>query len=46
MISVPCTVDHGKGKYVVGAIHTKTIEGLWSLIKRQQKVPAAVTRRD
>jgi IS1 family transposase len=28
------TVDHGKGKYVVGAIHTNTIEGFWSLIKR------------
>jgi hypothetical protein len=28
------TVDHGKGKYVVDAIHTNTIEGFWSLIKR------------
>jgi transposase-like protein len=28
------TVDHGRGKYVVGAIHTNTIEGFWSLIKR------------
>jgi transposase-like protein len=28
------TVDHGKGKYVVGALHTNTIEGFWSLIKR------------
>lgn len=27
-------VDHGKGEYVVGAIHTQTIEGFWSLIKR------------
>jgi transposase-like protein len=28
------TVDHAKGDYVVGAIHTNTIEGFWSLIKR------------
>ncbi len=28
------TVDHSKGQYVVGAIHTQTIEGFWSLIKR------------
>jgi IS1 family transposase/transposase-like protein len=27
-------VDHAKGDYVVGAIHTNTIEGFWSLIKR------------
>jgi transposase-like protein len=27
-------VDHAKGQYVVGAIHTNTIEGFWSLIKR------------
>jgi transposase-like protein len=27
-------VDHGKGQYVVGAVHTQTIEGFWSLIKR------------
>jgi transposase-like protein len=28
------TIDHAKGEYVVGAIHTNTIEGFWSLIKR------------
>jgi transposase-like protein len=28
------SVDHAKGQYVVGAIHTNTIEGFWSLIKR------------
>jgi len=28
------TVDHSKGQYVVGTIHTQTIEGFWSLIKR------------
>jgi ISXO2-like transposase domain len=25
---------HSKGQYVVGAIHTQTIEGFWSLVKR------------
>jgi transposase-like protein len=28
------TVSHGKRKYVVGAVHTQTIEGFWSLFKR------------
>jgi hypothetical protein len=28
------TVDHAKGQHVVGAVHTNTIEGFWSLIKR------------
>lgn len=28
------TVDHSKGQYVAGAIHTQTIEGFWSLVKR------------
>jgi transposase-like protein/IS1 family transposase len=28
------TVDHSKGQYVVGAIHTQTIEGFWSILKR------------
>jgi hypothetical protein len=28
------TVDHSVGEYVVGAVHTNTIEGFWSLIKR------------
>ena len=27
-------VRHGAGEYVVGAIHTNTIEGFWSIIKR------------
>ena len=27
-------VEHGKGQYVVGAIHTNTIEGFWSIFKR------------
>jgi len=28
------TVDHHNGQDVVGAVHTQTIEGFWSLIKR------------
>ncbi len=28
------SVDHAKGQYVVGAVHTQTIEGFLSLIKR------------
>jgi transposase-like protein len=28
------TVDHRAGEYVIGATHTNTIEGFWSLIKR------------
>jgi hypothetical protein len=27
-------IDHAKGEYVVGAIHTNTIEGFWSIFKR------------
>lgn len=27
-------VDHASHQYVVGAVHTNTIEGFWSLIKR------------
>jgi hypothetical protein len=27
-------VDHAKGQYVVGAVHTQTIEGFWSIFKR------------
>ena len=27
-------VDHRKGEYVVGAVHTNTIEGFWSIVKR------------
>jgi transposase-like protein len=28
------TVNHRRNEYVVGAIHTNTIEGFWSLLKR------------
>jgi len=28
------SVDHSKKQYVVGAIHTNTIEGFWSIFKR------------
>jgi len=28
------TADHAHGQYVVGAVHTQTIEGFWSLVKR------------
>ena len=27
-------VHHSSGEYVVGSIHTNTIEGFWSLLKR------------
>jgi hypothetical protein len=27
-------VDHHRGQYVVGAVHTNTIEGFWSIFKR------------
>jgi transposase-like protein len=27
-------VDHSAGQHVIGAVHTNTIEGFWSLIKR------------
>jgi len=27
-------IDHAKEEYVVGAVHTQTIEGFWSIIKR------------
>jgi hypothetical protein len=27
-------IDHAKGDYVVGAVHTNTIEGFWSIFKR------------
>ena len=48
------SVDHCTGQYVVGAIHTNTIEGFWSLIKRgiignyhkvSPKVSSALCRR-
>jgi transposase-like protein len=28
------TVDHHKHRYVIGAVHTNTIEGFWSIFKR------------
>ena len=28
------SIDHSKGQYVVGAVHTNTIEGFWSILKR------------
>ena len=28
------TVNHSEKKYVVGAVHTNTIEGFWSILKR------------
>ena len=28
------TVDHHKHQYVIGAVHTNTIEGFWSIFKR------------
>ncbi len=28
------TVEHGAGVYVSGDVHTNTIEGFWSLVKR------------
>jgi hypothetical protein len=28
------TADHAKHQYVVGAVHTQTIEGFWSIFKR------------
>ncbi len=28
------TINHAKGDYVIGAVHTNTIEGFWSILKR------------
>jgi hypothetical protein len=28
------SVDHTIGQHVVGAVHTNTIEGFWSILKR------------
>ncbi len=28
------TIDHSKSQYVIGAVHTQTIEGFWSIFKR------------
>jgi hypothetical protein len=28
------SLDHTIGQHVVGAVHTNTIEGLWSILKR------------
>jgi hypothetical protein len=27
-------IDHSKEQYVIGAVHTQTIEGFWSIFKR------------
>lgn len=27
-------IDHARGEYVCGAVHTQTIEGFWSILKR------------
>jgi IS1 family transposase len=27
-------INHARGQYVVGAVHTNTIEGFWSIVKR------------
>lgn len=27
-------IDHSKGQYVIGTVHTQTIEGFWSIFKR------------
>ena len=27
-------IKHTQGEYVVGAVHTNTIEGFWSILKR------------
>jgi hypothetical protein len=27
-------IRHGAGQYVIGAVHTNTIEGFWSILKR------------
>jgi IS1 family transposase len=27
-------IDHAAGEYVIGAVHTNTIEGFWSILKR------------
>jgi hypothetical protein len=27
-------IDHSIGQYIVGAVHTQTIEGFWSIMKR------------
>ena len=49
-----CVVDHSIGQHVVGAVHTNTIEGFWSILKRgvvgtfsqgQQKVSSSVRCR-
>ena len=29
------TVDHSKHQYVVGAVHTQTIEGFWSNVSKK-----------
>jgi ISXO2-like transposase domain len=28
------TIDHAARQYIVGAVHTNTIEGFWSILKR------------
>jgi len=29
-----CAIRHTHGQYVIGAIHTNTIEGFWSIFER------------
>lgn len=37
-------IDHAAGKYVVGAVHTQTIEGFWSLFMSPRRSPGLGAR--